>query len=261
MRASALIGLTLALLAAFDARAADTPLRVGPDRYNTDPKGFSFTMRAPNIRIGGTPVRPDPSYLPEPLLFESWSLDDGVYRATLREGAVFHDGKPLTADSFVAAMRAFIATRDFIAVDPDSIAKVDERTVSFKSSTGSALTIENMAHALAAVLSPEGEPAKDPVGTGPCRFVRYEPKSLIEIARNDAYWGPKPRNERIVYRFIDDPQARLLALVNGELDLVTDVVPQMLLALPPGDQVAVHLSRPVQYAALLVSIHGKPPYD
>jgi len=60
-------------------------------------------------------------------------------------------------------------------------------------------------------------------GTGPYQ-LRGDPEEWsaggdrIELTRNDNYWGVKPAFDRIVYRIITDPTARLTAFRNGEID-------------------------------------------
>lgn len=122
------------------------------------------------------------------------------------------------------------------------------------------LVIENLSHRGVSFLSPGTDRAAAPSGTGPFRWVRYEPRRLLEVSANPQYWGSKPLNERIVFRFVPDGQARLLALAKGEIDVVADVNPQVLLSLTPSMPVQLHASRPVSYVALLVNKNGKPPF-
>lgn len=238
---------------------------VGPDRYNTDPQRFTFTVRGPHAQIAETGVRPDANFLPAPLLFERWSVRQGRYRVTLRAGLVHHDGSVLDSDAAIAALRLFGQSRsDFLQIAPESFKRIDARSFEFSSRTGSNLLIENMSHRATSMFSARSDRASAPAGTGPWRFVRYEPRRLLELAVNTAYWGwsggMKPTHERLVFRFVPDGQARLLALAKGEVDLVAEVTPQMLLALSPSMPVQLHASRPVLYVALLANLHGKAPF-
>lgn len=234
---------------------------VGPDRYNTDPQRFTFTVRGPHAQIAETGVRPDANFLPAPLLFERWSVRQGRYRVTLRAGLVHHDGAVLDSDAAIAALKQFGQSRsDFLQIASESLRRIDARTFEFSSRTGSNLVIENMSHRATSFFSMRSDRARNPAGTGPWRFVRYEPRRRLELAVNPSYWGPKPAHERLVFRFVPDGQARLLALAKGEVDLVAEVTPQMLLALSPSMPVQLHASRPVLYVALLANLHGKAPY-
>ena len=59
-----------------------------------------------------------------------------------------------------------------------------------------------------------------PIGTGPYKFVKYETDQYIEFARNDDYWGGKVGPDSL-FMVISSPDAALVALQKGELDLVT----------------------------------------
>ena len=66
---------------------------------------------------------------------------------------------------------------------------------------------------------------KNPVGTGPFRFVEWRKDERIVLSRNDDYWGQTAYLERILIRFITDDTARLTALKAGEIDLDTRLTP------------------------------------
>ena len=63
------------------------------------------------------------------------------------------------------------------------------------------------------------------IGTGPYRFVLWEPGVKIELAQNPSYWGEKPSFERIVMRVAKDQSAWLRQLKTQEIDL-TQVQPE-----------------------------------
>ncbi|MCC6240132.1 MAG: peptide-binding protein [Phycisphaerales bacterium] len=61
------------------------------------------------------------------------------------------------------------------------------------------------------------------MGSGPYRLAdsvnwRPEPGKPIELVRNERYWGPAPSFDRIIWRIIENPAARLTAFRNGEID-------------------------------------------
>lgn len=241
--------------------AAPLVVAVGNDRYSTDPQRFTFTVRGPHAQIAETPVRPDANFMPAPLLFERWSVERGRYRVSLRPGLRFHDGSVLNADAAIEALRSIGKSRsDFLQIAPESFKRIDARSFEFASATGSNLVLENMSHRAVSLFSPATDKATAPSGTGPWRFVRYEARQRLELRANADYWGTPPLHQRMVFRFVPDGQARLLALAKGEVDVVAEVTPKMLLAISPSMTLQLHTSRPVQYVALLVNAHGQAPY-
>ena len=60
---------------------------------------------------------------------------------------------------------------------------------------------------------------KNPVGTGPFKFVSWTKDVSIIYARNDNYWGGKPYLDQIQYLRISDPTTAQMAFTSGGLDL------------------------------------------
>lgn len=243
---------------------ADNTLTIayGSDRYKFDDKKFTFTMTGPASWITENAARPGDDFWPEPQLFTSWTIQDGLYQATVREGVTFHNGTPLDAAKVVDAIRLYGKSKsDFTGIDYDTLKAVDHKTVEFRSKTGSFLTLNNMTHRMVGFLEADANRSTLPVGTGPYKFESYTSKQSLSVVRNDNYWGEKPKVERIVYKFIPDSQTRLMALLNGEVDIIGDADPKLLLSLPESGPFQVLASRPVQYIALLVNRHGKAPFN
>ena len=61
------------------------------------------------------------------------------------------------------------------------------------------------------------------IGTGPYRFVSWVPQQQVELVRNERYWGERPQWDRVVFRAVPSPAARLAALLAGDLDLIDRV--------------------------------------
>ena len=64
---------------------------------------------------------------------------------------------------------------------------------------------------------------KAAVGTGPYKYVSWQPKGDLVLARNDTFWGPKEPWARHVRKEISNDAARVAQLKAGQLDLITRV--------------------------------------
>ncbi len=60
---------------------------------------------------------------------------------------------------------------------------------------------------------------RNPIGTGPFKFVEWRPDQFIRLTRNDGHFKQPPKLNGIVMRIIPDPTTSLVALKNGEIDL------------------------------------------
>jgi peptide/nickel transport system substrate-binding protein len=69
-----------------------------------------------------------------------------------------------------------------------------------------------------------GEPTRNPIGTGPFRFVSYAPGDRLVLERNPNYFRRGlPGVERLVFRILPNPATALAALESGEVDFVGTV--------------------------------------
>ena len=55
---------------------------------------------------------------------------------------------------------------------------------------------------------------------GPFKLVSYEKDKEAVLARNDQYWGIKPKVDKVVWKTIPDSHAQIVALKAGEIDMV-----------------------------------------
>ena len=68
-----------------------------------------------------------------------------------------------------------------------------------------------------------------PAGSGPYTLGEWEPGSLVQLVRNEQYWGTPPHFDEANFRFYADPNAMNTAMLNGQLDIISNLtVPQSL---------------------------------
>lgn len=175
----------------------------------------------------------------EPLLAVSWrNPDELTWEFTLRQGVRFHDGSELTAADVV---HSYTRIRD----DPESkqrsgmahvdgIEAPDRYTVRLHTKMPDAALIfrlNNRVITSKAVYERygPGEVDKYPVGTGPYVFKEFVPGQRLVMERNPNYWGTEHKGpvDEVVVRWMSEPQAAVTALLNGEVDVIPNVPPQL----------------------------------
>ncbi|MGH8650174.1 MAG: ABC transporter substrate-binding protein, partial [Burkholderiales bacterium] len=69
--------------------------------------------------------------------------------------------------------------------------------------------------------------SKEPIGTGPYRFVRWSKDEEIVLEANTGYWRGAPKIKTVVFRPIPDDAVRVAALQNGEIDVAVNIPPHL----------------------------------
>ena len=170
-------------------------------------------------------------------LAESVEADGRLgYVIKIRSGIEFHDGKTLTADDVVYSLQrltdpklALDGGTGLLSVDRKNIKKVDGSTVRL-GLTRPDVTIPLGLASYTATMVPDGytntgHSWKDgQVGTGPFRLQSFEPGQRSVHSRFENYRLPgKPYLDQVTIIDIDDPNARMNALVSGQVQAIADV--------------------------------------
>jgi peptide/nickel transport system substrate-binding protein len=180
-------------------------------------------------------VKPMPGDTLAPSLAESWSVsEDGrSYDFVLREGARFHNGDPVTVEDVKFTFDRYRGTsHELMRQRVAAVEILDPRHVRFRlaepwpdfltfyATTTGAGWIVPKKH-----IETVGEEAfkKAPVGAGPYKFVSFKPGLELVLDAFDGYWRKTPAVKRLTLRVIPDEATRLVALKNGEVDIVYSV--------------------------------------
>jgi len=105
-----------------------------------------------------------------------------------------------------------------------------------------------------------GDLIRNPVGTGPFRFVEWVPDDHITLKRNDDYWGQKPKLETLTYRVIKEAPARFLELQAGTVDGVDNLSPDDIPAAQADPDIEVYLRPPFNIGFLGIN-RAHEPFD
>ena len=160
-------------------------------------------------------------------------VDDKTYQITIRDGAMFHDGTPVTTEDVAysfervldPANKALFAQFIFFI---DSVKAIDDKTVEFKLNTafsgfGPRISVVKVVPKAVASADQKAFDAK-PIGTGPYKFVSAAKDDKIVFARNDDYNGPKPALAKdMTWFLLADASARVTAMQSGRVQAIEDV--------------------------------------
>src|SRR5438132_12038061 len=171
------------------------------------------------------------------------SHDGLVWTFHLRQGVKFHHGREVNADDFVytftrllhpqtASPRSWLLERvhgakQFLASAAERVEGCSARdayTLQMTLSQPYAPLISILGMAQTRVLPREeverlgADFGRQPVGTGPFRFVKWVAGEEIILEANEAYYEGRPFLDRLHYRIITDPQAAMVEFERGTLE-------------------------------------------
>ena len=192
-------------------------------------------------------------------LARSWALspDRLTWTVTIRDDVKFSDGEPLTAADVAFTFRQ--AAQSGGVADLNVLADIKVRvaaTLDFILKEPR-ITFQAAFFTLGIVPAKKYGPdyARNPIGSGPYRLVRWDRSQQLIVEANPYFYGPKPAFRRLTFLFTSE-DASFAAARAGKLDIVA--VPPSLAGLTPQNMKRV-VAHSVDNRGLMFPI--APPSD
>jgi peptide/nickel transport system substrate-binding protein len=224
-----------------------------------------------------------------PQMLEGWQVSDDrlTYTFKLRDGLLWSDGMPVTAEDCVESIKRWAKRESFgrqMMEAAQSLTAVDDKSFVLQLKVPFAFVIEALGKPgnTIPVMMPARLARLDPmkavpevIGSGPFVFRRKEwrPGDIAVFDRNPNY---KPRPEpadglaggkvvkidRVELVSMTDQSIRVAALQSGELDMIEVVSFDYLPALRADSNIAIGSQKGMQQTMeVLVINHRQPPFD
>lgn len=205
-----------------------------------------------------------------PGLATEWkAIDNLTWEMKLRKGVKFHDGSPFTADDVLFSI-------DRLSKVPNNpnpytanirsvkkVEKIDDHTIRIHTKTPDPLMLGPLSSVfIVSKKAAEGKSTEDfrtgkaSIGTGPYKFVKYTPGAALTLERNEGYWGTKEHWEKVVFKIIPNDQARVAALLGGDIDVIDFPPPTEVRAIEKHPDTVVY-KRPSDRVIYLVPDVGR----
>jgi peptide/nickel transport system substrate-binding protein len=205
----------------------------------------------------------------------SWNADMTALTFQLRQGVSWHDGKSFSAADVKCTWDLILGTgTDKLRANPrkawyrnlKEISTQDE-TVTFHLERPQPAFLALLASGYSPVYPchvPPQEMRQHPIGTGPFKFVSYEPNKSIRLERNPHYWKEgRPYLDGIEWTIIPNRATAILAFIAGEFDLTFPfgvTVPLMKNTQQDAPNAVCDLEPTNQSTNLIVN-RDAPPFD
>jgi len=195
-------------------------------------------------------VRLDANYMPQPAMAESWdvSADQLEWTFHLRDGVVWNDGTPVTADDFKYAWLRVLnpeTAADYAyqlyyikngmayndgAVGPEEVGieAVDDQTLKVTLESAAPYFLSLMAfptyfpvpqHVVEQNETWAAE-ADTIVSNGPFDLVKWEHKNVLEMVPNDKYWDRDAiKLEKLLFYMVEESSTELTMYETDEIEI------------------------------------------
>ncbi len=227
------------------ASAQDTPVKGGTMvmTINQTPRHLNPAVQSgtatgvPGAQLFAAPLRYDEDWTPQPYLAESWEVAEDGLSVTLNlvEGAVFHDGKPITSEDVAFSVKTIQENHPFktMFAPVTAVETPDAQTAILQLSQPHPALMLAMSSQLMPIIpkhvygdgqDPKTHPqnAENVVGSGPFKLVEFTRDEHVILERfDDFFMEGRPYLDKLVMRIIKDPSARAIGLENGEIHMGT----------------------------------------
>jgi peptide/nickel transport system substrate-binding protein len=219
--------------------ASETDAKTFDPMLSTD--GYSAYLTA---QVYDGLVKFDENIKPVPWLADSWDIspDGKTYTFHLHKGIKFHDGTDFNAQAMKFSMdrirtnKASVGYSDCGENTVLTTEAVDDLTFRLTLNDSFAPFLTKLTGRCGYAVSPaavqkqgDDDFGLHPVGTGPFKFLEWKKDDHFTVTKNENYWKigadgkPLPYLDKVNWRVMTDENARLQALITGELDVAPSV--------------------------------------
>lgn len=222
-------------LTAITGRGGELRVLIPGDPQSFDPNDVGDEIAqtlAPSLYSTLVTLDTESRFLPD--LAASWEVTDGgrAYTFHLRQGVVWHDGRPFGSDDVRHTLERL---RDQRSVSHEAVRRIvsietpDDRTVVLRLREPWAPFLVTLAWGGTYIL-PRHAPAPGsakyrPVGTGPFRFRERVPGERIVLEASPRFHRPGPFLDRVVFLVVADSVQAAERLARGEADYAITRIP------------------------------------
>lgn len=227
-------------------------LATSPDTLDPARSGLAVSVRVFRT-IYDSLVAQLPDNSIKPWLATEWTIspDGKSYTFKLRNDVKFQDGTPFNAEAVKYSFDRILdpATK---AANASALLKpyqsseiIDDYTIKLNLETPSSAFLGNLSQAMLGIVSPTAAKkygdqfGKNPVGTGPFSFVKWEDNTDIQVKRNPDYaWAPELVENKgaayldaIDFKIIPEEATRIGSVQSGQVKAIETVPPQNVVSL------------------------------
>ena len=190
-----------------------------------------------------------------------------TWEVKLRRGVKFHNGEDFNADAVKFSIERLAnpanklrGSTSFAPIDRVEI--VDPYTVKIHTKKPWPVFLAHIAGRQASMMPPKeyagketGVISRNPIGTGPYKFVRWAKDEEIVMEAFPGYWGGAAKIKTVVFKPIPDDAVRVAALQNGEVDVAVNIPPHLATIIEKHPKVFLSTAPSIRTIQLMIYTH------
>jgi len=194
-----------------------------------------------------------------------------VWEIKLRKGVKFHNGETFDAESVKFSLERLANPANKLRGSPtygpiDRVEIVDPYLVRVHTKKPWPTFVAQMALRQASMYPPKEYAGKDPaaisknpIGTGPYKFVRWSKDEEIVLEAVPNHWRGPARIKTVVFRPIPDDAVRVAALQNGEIDVAVNIPPHLAGIIEKHPKLFLSSAPSIRTIQLMIYTHQMDP--
>lgn len=275
-RTSLAFGLSLALAAA--AQAQDLRISMYADITGLDPHDTSDNVSySVQSGIFERLFQFDAQMKLQPRLATGYTSNDTAteFTLTLRKGVTFQDGTPFDAgavktnlDRLADQTKGLKRNSLYKMIARVTVLAPDQVKVELNQSFGA--FINTLAHPSAVMWSPailkqypeEAQLRLHPVGTGPFKYVSWQPGKAVTLTKYDGYWQQGwPKVDNVIFSPGPEDATRVAALRSGQVDAIWPLPSDLIATVQNDSKLAIQRDPSIYLYYMAINTQHKPLAD
>ncbi|MEG0829638.1 MAG: ABC transporter substrate-binding protein [Anaerovoracaceae bacterium] len=200
---------------------------------------------------------------------EKWSFNKktNTYRFNLRKGITFQDGEPLTAKDVKFTIETIVnpdngSENASNFEDVTKVTVIDDQTIDIQLKAPNVAILDYLTigilpqHIIGNEDITKSAFNQNPIGAGPYKLAAWEQGQSISLEKFDDFCLGTPKIDNVIFKIIEDSDAKALALKSGDVDFA-QVTPKAMSQFEGENGFKTYVMNTADYRGIMYNFNSK----